>query len=52
MSRFAASANLQLLQNIVHVILHRADFDAKGAGDFLIRESAFDQFENFALSSR
>src|SRR3954452_23506128 len=49
---FRAADDVQLVQDVVHVVLDRRQLDLKHDGDLLVREVAIDQTQHLTLSAR
>src|SRR5688500_19676752 len=47
----AAPMHLELVEDVVHVVLHRARPDAEARGDLLVAEALIDEHEDLALAS-
>src|SRR5436305_7626951 len=49
--RFGSVANPQLLEDVVHVVLHRRELDVERACDLLVRQTVADQTHDLALAA-
>jgi hypothetical protein len=45
-----STADMELLENVVHVVLYRRHLDVEALGNLLVRESFVDQFDDFSLT--